>query len=100
MLFRSMIEFGDTLYETADKKNKMNLFAVAEVEEGGELKFYLSTDGDEYQLVGEIKGKCKKQIHRFSNVPVRCDYYRIKVEGKGMWKIHAISNGYVPGSDI
>lgn len=95
----SMIEFGDVLNDTTNRKNKMNISVVAEVEEKGELQFYISCDGEPYRLLGEIKGKSKKQIHKFSDIPERCDYYRLKVIGKGLWKIYAISNGHTPGSD-
>ena len=96
----SIIEFGDVMNDTTNKKNVSNLAVVAEVEAKSELKFYISCDGNEYMPLGEIKGKSKKQIHKFSDVPTRCDYYRIKVEGKGLWKIYARSNGYFSGSDV
>ncbi|MBQ8830861.1 MAG: hypothetical protein IJ017_04635 [Oscillospiraceae bacterium] len=96
----SMIEFGDTMNDTTNKKNKMNISVVAEVQLMSELRFYISCDGNPYEFLGEIKGPSTKQTHKFSYVPTRCDYYRLKVEGKGFWKIYAISNGYSPGSDV
>lgn len=96
----SMIEFGDVMNDTTNKKLKLNISVTAEVEAKSELKFYVSCDGMPYEFLGEIKGKSSKQTHKFSYVPTRCDYYRLKVEGKGLWKIYAISNGYTPGSDI
>lgn len=95
----SMIEFGDTMNDTTNKKFKMNIAVVAETDEQGELKFYISCDGEPYELLGEIPGNSRKQTHKFSYMPTRCDYYRLKVIGKGMWKIYAISNGYSSGSD-
>lgn len=96
----SMIEFGDVMNDTTNKKLKLNISVTAEVETRSELKFYVSCDGLPYEFLGEIKGESSKQTHKFSYVPTRCDYYRLKVEGKGLWKIYAISNGYTPGSDI
>ena len=96
----SMIEFGDTMNDTTSKKLKLNISVTAEVEAKSELKFYVSCDGMPYEYIGGIEGKSSKQTHKFSYVPTRCDYYRLKVEGKGLWKIYAISNGYTPGSDI
>ena len=96
----SMIEFGDTMNSTTDKKNNMCTLVTAEVEEGGALKLYASYDGGAYELLGEINGKSKKQTHKFVHSPVRCDYFRLKIEGKGMWKIYAISNGHSPQNDV
>lgn len=96
----SMIEFGDVMNDTTNKKLKLNISVTAEVEPKSELRFYVSCDGGSYEFLGKIEGKSNKQTHKFSFVPTRCDYYRLKVEGKGLWKIYAISNGYTPGSDI
>ena len=96
----SMVEFGDVMNDTTNKKLKLNISVTAEVEAKSSLRFYISCDGLPYEFLGEIKGKSSKQTHKFSYVPTRCDYYRLKVEGKGLWKIYAISNGYTPGSDI
>ena len=96
----SMIEFGDTTNSTVNKKNETNLSVLAEVAAKSELTFYISADGEPYEYLGSIKGPSRKQVTKFSFVPARCDYYRIKVEGKGLWKIYARSNGYFSGSDI
>lgn len=96
----SMIEFGDVMNDTTNKKLKLNISVTAEVAPKSELRFYVSCDGGSYEFLGKIEGKSNKQTHKFSFVPTRCDYYRLKVEGKGLWKIYAISNGYTPGSDI
>ena len=96
----STIEFGDAMNDTTNKKLKLNISVTAEVAPKSELRFYVSCDGGSYEFLGKIEGKSNKQTHKFSFVPTRCDYYRLKVEGKGMWKIYAISNGYTPGSDI
>lgn len=96
----SMIEFGDVMNDTTNKKLKLNISVTAEVAPKSELRFYVSCDGMPYEFLGKIEGKSNKQTHKFSFVPTRCDYYRLKVEGKGLWKIYAISNGYTPGSDI
>lgn len=95
----SMIEFGDVMNDTTNRKNKLNISVTAETAQGSELKFYVSCDGEPYELIGEITGESKKQTHKFSYVPTRCDYYRLKIEGTGFWRIYAISNGYIPGSD-
>ena len=96
----STIEFSDAMNDTTNKKLKLNISVTAEVAPKSELRFYVSCDGGSYEFLGKIEGKSNKQTHKFSFVPTRCDYYRLKVEGKGMWKIYAISNGYTPGSDI
>ena len=96
----SMVEFGDVMNDTTNKKLKLNISVTAEVAPKSELRFYVSCDGGSYEFLGKIEGKSNKQTHKFSFVPTRCDYYRLKVEGKGLWKIYAISNGYTPGSDI
>lgn len=97
---KSMVEFGDATNNTINKKNETNLSVLAEVAAKSELTFYISADGKPYEYLGSIKGPSKKQVTKFSFVPARCDYYRIKVEGKGLWKIYARSNGYFYGSDI
>lgn len=95
----SFVEFGDIMNNTTEHKYISQLGVTAEVLDKGRLDFYLSTDsGATWQEMGSI-GPSPKATTILPITPVRCDFFRIKIIGKGQWKIYAIARGYMSGTD-
>ncbi len=95
----SFVEFGDIMNNTTEHKYISQLGVTAEVSDKGRLDFYLSTDsGTTWQEMGSI-GPSPKTTTILPITPVRCDFFRIKIVGKGQWKIYAIARGYMSGTD-
>lgn len=94
----SWAEFGDFYEGSPDRKNVSAIQVRAEVPEGAALRFKISFNGGAWQSIGEVMGP--KQMHKLPIIPHRCDYWRLRIEGAGDWKIYAIAREFAAGSDM
>lgn len=94
----SFAEFGDFYENSPNKKGMGSLQVLAEVAEGAALRALISYDGAAWMELGSLTGK--KQMHKLPLIPGRCDFWRLRLEGRGDWKVYAIAREYYSGSDM
>lgn len=94
----SLAEFGD-FYEGSPDRKRLNAIQIrTELETGAELTVKISFNGGDFETIGTISNTGKK-MYKLSIVPRRCDYWRLRIEGVGDWKIYAIAREFSQGSD-
>lgn len=98
--FSSFAEFGDFYEGSPSKKVISKLYARIELEAGANVTFYISFDGGEWEKVSEISAPSGKRSFTLPIIPRRCDHYRIKIEGEGVWRLYSLSRESHAGSDL
>lgn len=95
----SFAEFGAFYEGTISKKGVSAVLVRAEVPEGGSLAVKLSFDGGAFSDVGLFPADGRIQMLRFPIIPPRCDYWKLRLEGTGSWKVYAIAREFYEGSE-
>lgn len=93
-------ESGILYYQQPDKKYVSRFNVRCQMEAGAELKIYIQYDSNG---VWENKGTVKLKGTNTMTVPVRprrCDHMRIRLEGKGMFRLFSIAKIITYGSDM
>ena len=70
------------------------------LEEGAEVQVYLKFDGGEWLKVDEKLCEAKKRSYYLPIVPRRGDHYRLKLEGKGTFRLYSLTREYYSGSEL
>lgn len=95
-----MAETGILYYQQPDKKYVSRFNVRLQMEEGAEMKIYIQYDSmGEWELKGTVKLKGTNTV----NVPIRprrCDHMRIRLVGKGMFRLFSIAKIISYGSDV
>lgn len=93
-------ETGILYYQYPDKKYVSRFNVRCQMEAGAELNLYIEYDSSgEWENKGTVKLKGTGTL----TVPVRprrCDHMRIKLEGKGMFRLFSIAKIITFGSDV
>ena len=92
-------EFGDFTENDPNKKGVSKLQLRMELEEGAEVQAYLKFDGGEWLKVDEKLCEAKKRSYYLPIVPRRGDHYRLKLEGKGTFRLYSLTREYYSGSE-
>lgn len=98
--FYSLAEFGDFTENNPDKKGLSRLQLRLELEEGAELQASLQFDSDGVWRKAAALKAGKKRSVVIPIVPRRCDHWRLRLEGKGSWKLYTLSREFYGGSDL
>ena len=93
-------EFGDFTENDPNKKGVSKLQLRMELEEGTEVQVYLKFDGGEWLKVDEKLCEAKKRSYYLPIVPRRGDHYRLKLEGKGPFRLYSLTREYYSGSEL
>ena len=94
----SIAEFGDFYEGSPQKKSLSSVQILADVPDGAELRAYMRFDDDaSWTQVGTLTGT--KRMHLLPVLSRRCDFWRLRLEGVGQWKVYAIARQYAQGSD-
>ena len=93
-------EFGDFTENDPNKKGVSKLQLRMELEEGAEVQAYLKFDGGEWLKVDEKLCEAKKRSYYLPIVPRRGDHYRLKLEGKGTFRLYSLTREYYSGSEL
>jgi hypothetical protein len=92
-------ESGTIGFDSPDKKYISNMMVRLSLEFGSKVYFYIMYDSSgRWEHVGTIVGNNLRSM----NVPVRplrCDHFRLKIEGEGGAKIYSICKTLEQGSD-
>lgn len=93
-------ESGILYYQQPDKKYVSRFNVRCQMEAGAELKIFIQYDSNG---LWENKGTVKLKGTNTMTVPVRprrCDHMRIRLEGKGMFRLFSIAKIITYGSDV
>lgn len=93
-----MLESGDLLDGSLDKKKLHSLQFLLELESGTYVEVYLKYDDSPVWERIKIFTALKKQTFRLSVRPRRCSYYRYKLIGIGAGKLYGFGKTYTVGS--
>lgn len=99
-VIESMAEFGDFVDNDPNHKGTAKLQIRCELDEGAWIKISLMFDSDgEWKNVWEMEAtrKCSRYI---PIIPRREDHFRLKIEGRGMWRIYSLVRESYGGSEI
>lgn len=95
-----MLETGELAVTSPDMKYISRITLRMNMDIGSVMDIYAQYDmSDEWIHVGHFRGT---SLRSFS-VPIRprrCDYMKLKIEAKGMGKIHAMTKTIEQGSDV
>lgn len=95
----SMMEFFDITESSPDRKHLCKLQLRIMLSQGAEVSVYMSFDDGEYIHLGTLTKEGKDSY--YLPVPLhRCDFYRIRLCGKGDWKLFSLNREYSPGSEL
>lgn len=93
----SELEFADFVEGSPNKKSTAKLLIRVELEDKSELTVKMSFDGGAYETVKTLVSDGKQSYY----LPIlikRCDRFRVKFEGKGMWRLYSLTREYSEGS--
>lgn len=94
----SMAEFADFIEGSPDKKWLSRLSLRLELEQGASLAVEAQYDSDGvWRKVGDIPAGNKRSV-QLPLIPRRCDHYRLRLQGKGQWKLLSLLREYRAGS--
>lgn len=94
-----LIEFGDMQLQTADHKLQERITVTAQVDMDSLLEVWYSYDGRGWGKAGEMKPG-PKRAQTFSWPPHRNDFCRIRLKGKGNWKLWNVTTGKQVGTEL
>lgn len=96
----SFAEFGDFTGGSPDKKGVAKLQMRAELSEGASLRVLAQFDSDGvWREVKTVRAEKKRSFY-LPIIPRRCDHFRLRIEGVGMWKIYSITQEIYAGSEL
>lgn len=96
----SFAEFGDFTEDSPDKKGFSKVQLRAELEEGAEVTVLLKFDSEEeWRPVRTLRAD-RKRSFVLPVIPRRCDHWRLRLEGRGNWKLFSLSREFYLGSDV
>ena len=93
----SELEFADFVEGSPNKKSTAKLLVRVELESKSELTVKMSFDGGAYETVKTLVSG-GKQSYYLPILVKRCDRFRVKFEGKGMWRLYSLTREYSEGS--
>lgn len=94
-----LIEFGDMQLQTADHKLQERITVTAQVDMDSLLEVWYSYDGKGWGKAGEMKPG-PKRAQTFSFPPHRNDFCRIRLKGRGNWKLWNVTTGKQVGTEL
>ena len=95
----SFAEFGDFTDGSLNRKAMSKLQLRMELEDGASVQISVQYDGGEWETLWYITQGKKRSI-QIPIVPRRCDHYRLKIAGTGMWRLYAMARERYEGSEI
>lgn len=98
--FESYAEFGDFVEKDPNKKGTSKLQLRIELEAGAEANVYIQFDSDGvWRKVRTLTADVKKSYY-LPIIPRRSDHFRIKIVGKGMWRLYSLVRENYSGSEL
>lgn len=95
-----MAESGMLYYKAPERKYVSRFNVRVQMEKDAEIEIYIRYDEDEEW---QLKGKLTSSKCRTIPIPIRpkrCDHLRIRLVGKGEFKLYSIARNLTYGSDV
>lgn len=98
--FTSELEFADFIEGSPNRKSTAKLLIRVELEAKSSLIVKMSFDGGEYVNVATIPAVSAtgKKSYYLPILIKRCDHFRVKFVGVGMWRLYSLTREYSEGS--
>ena len=95
----SMVEFGDIVEGSPNKKITNKFQIRAELDAGAYMQIMIQFDGDgKWIQAAQIRTNHKKSF-LVPIIPRRADHYKIRIKGHGAWKIYSMTRHSYAGSE-
>jgi hypothetical protein len=95
----SFAEFGDFTAGSLNRKAMSKLQLRMGLETGATVTIKIKYDGGQWETLWTLTQGIKRSV-QIPILPRRCDYYRIRIEGTGMWRLYAMAREQYEGSEI
>lgn len=95
----SFAEFGDFTAGSLNRKAMSKLQLRMGLETGATVTIKIKYDGGQWEPLWTLTQGIKRSV-QIPVLPRRCDYYRIRIEGTGMWRLYAMAREQYEGSEI
>lgn len=96
----SVVEFGDFMEQTMNRKSTTRLQMRIRLDEGAMLRVYVMYNSDgEWRPVKTFYAT-KKMSFQYPVKLKRCDHYRIKLEALGYWELQSMARELSVGSGV
>lgn len=96
----SMVEFGDFVEGSPNRKGTAKLQMRVELEAGASLAVYMMYDSDGvWHQVSTINTPIKRSYY-LPMIPRRSDHFRIKLCGVGQWRMYSLTREHYAGSEL
>lgn len=92
-------ETGEMGYEYADHKYVDRISMRAYIPFNGHIGVYISYDDGDFEPVGTLRGTDTIRTQTFSINPMRCDHFKLRLEGNGDVRIYNLSRTLDTGSE-
>ncbi len=94
----SAAEFGDFTEGDPNKKGLGKLQLRLELEEGASVTVWFQPDGGDWMEVAALSSPVKRSYY-LPIIPRRCDHFRLKLTGTGLWKLYSLVRESYSGSE-
>ena len=118
--FESFAEFGDFTERAGsrgsqgepNKKGLSRLQIRLELEAGAQVALLVKFDSEEWEDVTRYQKNAgqwervrtltadRKRSFVLPIIPRRCDHWRLRIQGRGQWRLYSMSREYYKGSDL
>ena len=96
----AMVEFGDFIESSPNKKGHGKVQIRVELEAGAELSLSQQFDSNgTWVLVKKLTAAAKRSYY-LATLPRRCDHFKIKLEGTGVWRLYSLVRESYIGSEL
>lgn len=96
----SMVEFGDFMEGTMDRKGVSRLQMRVVLDTGAKMEIFIQYDSNgEWRKIKTLTAT-RKQSFSFPVKLRRCDHYRIRIEAEGYWELHGMAKEFYVGSGV
>ncbi len=94
----SSVTFAPFTYGTSRKKGVSKIGISCELEKNAEIRVEIEYDSSgEWQTVSKLDTPERRSFY-LPVIPHRCDHYRLKLSGKGKWRLFSLTKEYYYGS--
>lgn len=99
--FDSFVEFADFTDENPNRKGVSKIQLRLDLEEGASVKAKIKLDGEREGKWKDIStiSTTNKRSYYLPIIPQRADHYKIRLEGKGEWRLHSLTVERYSGSE-
>lgn len=97
---KSWVQFADFMESTMDRKGVSRVQLRIELSPGARVNVLIGYDDrKDYTVVKTFQAQEQKMSFYLPVLPRRCDRYRIRLEGVGMWRLYTMAREYYVGSE-